>query len=259
MSRNRRLGVPFLLLGLAGAFASTVFGGTILLGSDYLHVTGATFGGAPFTGVPLGPANTDAIVQRKADANIPVLGNSDTIPIELVALQLVSTVPVDFGLGTGSYFLTLQSARGGPASTGSMTITQNTADDHAPGTAEGTFTSFFDVFFDIRLGALNGPIALSTDLILTNQGANWDADPSALAAIVGGVIGSQVANQHSGKSATQMDFFPGTYNQTFSTGATVNVTPAVTPEPGSLFLLAGGLLAMLGIAKRKARMDRRLH
>ena len=63
-----------------------------------------------FEGVPLdlfdfGDGNglvfvgdTDTIVERLQPAN---LGPSDTIDIELVALQLVSTGPVDLGFGAG--------------------------------------------------------------------------------------------------------------------------------------------------------------
>ena len=194
--------------------------GVVLLGSDYLHtLPGTVFGGVPFTGVPVGPGNTDTIVERQSDANLPSVGNSDTIPIELVALQLVSTSPVDFGLGVDFYYVTLQSARGGPASTGRMTITSTSADDHLPNTPEGDFSSFFDVFFDIRKGALNGPIALSDSLTLSNEGALWDADPPLGHVIVMGPVGDQAANLHTGEAADQMDFFPETISEVHPTGA----------------------------------------
>jgi hypothetical protein len=209
--RTYRKSIAHLLptLVVAASLIGTAQAGVVLLGSDYLEtLPGTTFGGAPFAGVPIGPGNTDTIVQRLNDANLPSLGSSTTIPTQMVELRLVTTVPVNFGLGVGFYYMTLQSVRGGPSTVGSMTITWNSADDHAPNTPEGTFNSFFDVFFDIRFGALNGPIALSDDLILSQSGSFWDADPPAGKVIVNGPVGNQNANLHTGKTSSQMDFFP---------------------------------------------------
>ena len=128
-------------------------------GFDLLHTEpGTTFGGVSFVGVPLGTfdfgggsvatGNTDTIVRRLAAAHAP----TEAIPIELVALHLMSATPVDFGLGLDLYYATLQSERGGPASAGRMTI--NFGPEGSP---HGSFDSFFDVFFDIRKGASTGP------------------------------------------------------------------------------------------------------
>jgi hypothetical protein len=86
--------------------------------------------------------NTDTIVRRRGpvtvpDAPLPQSGGVDTT---LVALQLVSTVPFDAGLGTDSYYVTLQSVRGGPASNGTYTIDFTSSDG-------GFYDSFFDVFW----------------------------------------------------------------------------------------------------------------
>src|SRR5262245_23901839 len=134
--------------------------------------------GVPFEGVPLGTfdfgggslpvGSTDTIVHRLDTASAP----STAISTELVALQLMTSVPTDFGLGVDTYFVTLQSVRGGPTSPGRMTI------NFGPeGPIHGTFDSFFDVFFDIRKGSLSGPIALSDDLELTSLGIPWSHDP----------------------------------------------------------------------------------
>jgi hypothetical protein len=224
-------------------------GVVVVAGSDYLStVAGTTFAGVPFNGVPVGPGNTDTIVRRLSDADVTVV--SAIIPIEMVALQLVSAVPVDFGLGLDSYYITLQSARGGPATFGQFTINYAGVDDHLPDTPEGTFSSFFDVFFDVRKGSLDGPIALSSDLILSNPGASWDADPTAIQIIVSGLVGNLSANLHTNKIQNsdihQMDFFPvGSFQETHPTGAVHAVTGAATPEPGSILLVAGGVLAAL--------------
>src|SRR5437667_670991 len=147
---------------------------------DPTCATGTCFMSVPFEGVPLGSFNfggaigvrgtgtTDTIVQRQDQANAPL----DTIPIELVALHLRTVNPVNLGLGTGFYFITLQSERGGPASTGNMTIT------FAPEPplltlSHGTFDSLINVFFDVRFGSLSGPITLSDALVLTSDDVPW--------------------------------------------------------------------------------------
>jgi hypothetical protein len=221
-------------------------------GWDLLQTTpGTTFGGAPFLGVPLGTFDfgvpigvqptftTDTIVKRSVAAVPPgVPGTAPAIPIELVALQLQSTVPVDFGLGTDFYFITLQKVRGGPISTGSMTISFTTAND-------GTFSSFFDVFFDVRKGSLSGPIALSSDLVLSNSGATWQQVPPPGSVVINGV------NHNLNGVDTTNDFWPGPIIESHPTGAAHSVVGATInqlPEPGTLMLVfcAGAAWILVG-------------
>jgi hypothetical protein len=141
-----------------------------------------SFSGALFKGVSLGTfdfggaigvrnvGNADTIVQRLGTANAP----SGTIPIEMLALQLMSTAPVNLGAGTDFYYITLQSVHGGPDSVGSMTINfdpepASLTDQH------GTFDSFFDIFFDLRISAPDGQIVFSnTDALrLTSDNVPW--------------------------------------------------------------------------------------
>src|SRR5262245_52211787 len=68
-------------------------------------LTGTTFGGVAFQGVPIGAFNfggaigvkdvgvTDTIIQRLAPAT------GAAIPTQMIDLQLVSTTPTNFGLG----------------------------------------------------------------------------------------------------------------------------------------------------------------
>src|SRR5207247_10644048 len=116
--------------------------------------------------VPLGSFNfpgigvrntgdTDTIVRRLAQADST---NPTPIPIEMVALQLRSSVAFDpDGAGpcpSAIYFATLN----GPPSTGTITI------------GPTTFTSTINVNFGLHQGALNGAIcttAPSNDPITT--------------------------------------------------------------------------------------------
>ena len=209
------------------------------------------FGGVPFVGVPQGTFNFGGSIGTKgvgnADTIVERLGNATTgaptIPVELLALHLRSSVPTNFGLGVGFYFVTLQSERGGPATTGQMAINGIAADG-------GTFNSFFDVFFDIRLGSVNGPIALSQDLVLTGSGIPWGESAPPNAVVIDGV------NHLLNGVNTSNDFWPtGTFTETFPTGAQHTVTTATvpTPEPASLLLLAAGAIALASASYRRRR------
>ncbi len=107
------------------------------------------------------------------------------IPIELVALQLMSAEPV--GPGGSFLFVTLQRDRGGPASTGEMTIdftldAQGNPIEPPPGQPHGTFDSFFDVFFDVRIDSPTGQIIQSGEDRVTANDVPWchnDAIPGS--------------------------------------------------------------------------------
>jgi hypothetical protein len=236
-----------LVLGSRPGLATVM---EVLAGSDYLVTQpGTMFAGVPFMGVAFGPGGSDTIVNRLDNVN--VTGGSGTTPLVLANLELQSAVPADFGLGTGTYFITLQSARGGPASAGAMVITQTSADDNTPANPEGTFNSFFDVFFDVRLGGINGPIALSSDLMLASSGTQWDANPLPTDFLVTGPRGDVSANDHTGKIRNvdiyDMDFFPVGVITESGGGDTHVVTTAQSPEPGTFLLtMIGGLLVLLG-------------
>lgn len=143
-------------------------------------------GPIPFEGVPLetfdfggtvgvlDTGNADTIVQRIDPATVPSDGQTDTINIEIVALQLVSVDPIDIGGGMGHHFATLQT---GVPSTGTMDITFDNQDG-------GTFDSLFDVFFDLRFGALDGPILYSGSKTFSAADVIWGREPLDLAAIM---------------------------------------------------------------------------
>lgn len=195
----------------------------------------------PFKGVPLGTFNfgmgpvavfnTDTIVQRLGTAT----PSSPTIGLEMVALQLMSVNQFNLGAGTGFHFVTLQSARGGPASTGSMTITFG-----PEGIPHGTFDSTLNVAFDIRFGSLDGPIVFSNTMILTANDVPWAHAVFGPLVLIPGV--NDFPN----------GLFPvGPFVEIKPDGTRHEVESATVPEPATIGLLA------LGIAGVAARVFKR--
>jgi len=253
-----------LLLGLVGAIVALASpsvsraGFIVNPGYDLFQTgPGTSVGGVPFTGVPLGTFNfgggsvpvgtTDTIVHRLDAAVSPggVPGVAPPIRLEMVALQLMSTIPTNFGLGVGFYFVTLQSARGGPASTGSMTITfgPEPAGPPPPQPLHGTFDSAINVAYDIRLGSLTGPIALSNVAALTSTGVPWSHFPPPLAVEIPGV------NTFLNQTNRLADFFPvGPFSEQHpGPPATIHqVTTGSIPEPSSVLLTMAGIVSLLG-------------
>lgn len=112
------------------------------IGPGFFYPTSDPFRGpVPVVGRPSVPgSNADTVIQRNAEARhagpLPV---SDTIPIELVELSLVSTHPIIVTSGGSPMGLwDVQVNILGPQPQGSMTITKT----HANG---GTFTATFTV------------------------------------------------------------------------------------------------------------------
>lgn len=205
-----------------------------------------TFNGEAFEGVPLGTfdfggtigvqdtGTADTIVERLGVATVPsapLPATAAPIDIELVALQLVSVAPIDFGAGLDFYFITLQTAA---PSVGEMTIT---FDDPA----SGTFSSFIDVAFDVRKGDLAGDIVTSALLRLSSSDVPWDRTSPADALEIDGV--NHLLN---GLDITT-DFWVDDFTEEHPSGARHSVTLA-TPEPGTLSLLA---ISTLAFARRR--------
>jgi hypothetical protein len=186
--------------------------------------------------------DTDTIIQRTAPAiaSPQAAGGTATVGLLMQALQLETVVPVNFaGNGVDNYFVTLQSARatGGPASTGTITITWD-----ATGLG-GTFSSAIDVFFDIRKTSLTGAIVLSSDLVLSSSTVPWTDLPPA------GAL--QIVNVNEFLSGTAgdrtQDFWPvGAFQESHPNGSVHEVRPSDpnVPEPASVVLLGIGTLVL---------------
>jgi hypothetical protein len=221
---------------------------------------GTQFLGVPFTGVPLEDGydfgsgivdvgSIDTIFYREQDAvgvpqDLPGPADAPPIDIEMVALQLVSVGPTDFGAGPGSYYVTLQSERGGTASTGSMTIHFNA--DHVappePAVGTGTFDFSFDVYFDLRFGALDGPIVMSNVLTMTsdpNSSCSWDHIPLGGTPLIDDV--NYLLREPGEGVYPHQDFFP----DAFAANHPLATHIVAGPEPATLSFLALGGLALI--------------
>jgi hypothetical protein len=212
---------------------------TVAPGWDLFPTVSALFQNVAFQGVPLGTynfggaigvqnvGNTDTIIYRPA---VIVGSSGGTVGFAgtMVAWQLRSVNQVSFGGGPlGYYYLTLQSARGGPASidTGSMYFN--------PDNTQGTFSDLLDVFFDVRYGSLNGPIVYSADCLMQNDGAGWT---------------------HAGSYPPVIDevnhylYGPGDIGADFWSPYVIHFDPQgdihIVPEPSGLVLFGVGALAL---------------
>jgi len=221
-------------------------------GFDLLETRdGTLFNGESFEGVQLESFNfggtagvqstgsTDTIIQRLAAADSGGMpGAAPPIPIELVALQLKSTGPVDLGAGLDFHFITLQSNRGagdpppGPPSPGNITIT-------FVDMSAGTFVSTLDVFFDVRIGAIDGLIISSGMKTLTSTtGTAWDRQPQFRAVEL-----TDVNVFLKGNGTRAQDFWPDLIIEDDGGGTVHQVTAARQPV-----VLEIPTLGALGIA-----------
>jgi len=202
-------------------------------------LVGVPIGTFDFGSGPVSVGDADTIVHRLDPVTVAAVGDTGTTRLEMLALQLMTATPVNFGgFGLDNYFITLQSA---PPSTGSMAITFTSLDG-------GTFTSSLNVLFDIRKGGLTGNIVFSnTDpLLLTNPGAAWDRDPPLGAVLINGI------NRFLNGTDNGTDFWPLPFTET-EPGAVHPVRPAMVPEPGSWLLGTTAVVIGLGYSRWRRR------
>ncbi len=244
-----------LVLGLSMAASAADIEPTVpsvALGSDYFATGAGTFfnfgagiGTVNFMGLPIGPGSTDTIVQRQADAAI----GGAAIPIQITALSLESTAPVNIGGSFFDVFVTLDPAHLA-LDTGTLSV--------AGTTTGGTFTSSLDVYFEanfVPTGA-GSPFDVFSNVSLSNSGAVWSPSPTAGDVIVNGPddgsAADQAANLHSGllacpptlSNGCEVDFFVAGPLVESNTGEAHVVGEAQTPEPGTLVLFGSALTAL---------------
>ncbi len=194
-----------------------------------------------FEGDPLGtfdfgsgavPVGTiDTIIERKQLANLG--GGSDTIDIEIVALQLRSVAPVDLGLGGGfeDIFIALNADLGS-----SMTII-----DTGEGLPHGTFDSTLHFSFDV-IGSVGG-FYTTLEKTITATGQEWQHAPT------GGPQIDGINHLLNGVDVSN-DFWPvGLVIHDDGTGTAIH-TARVIPEPGSFMLLIVGLAGLMARSRK---------
>ncbi|MCI0332588.1 MAG: PEP-CTERM sorting domain-containing protein [Planctomycetes bacterium] len=223
-------GTAFAAIGPGFDLLSTPPGGAVL---DLSSVGGpANF---PLQGRPIGPGNTDTIVQRMG--GLPP-GGLGPIPAEIVALSLESIAPVQLGPSFFDVFVDLNPLA---ASLGSLNVTSHVD----PG--GGTFDSFFDVFARVTLTEVGNPmnqmVATRQDQI-RSMSSPW----------------SHIRPQYYPENSQYPsgNFYPGVLP---GTGTAVGInhtgphphTDPSTPEPASVLLLVmGGVgLGLFGQARRR--------
>ncbi len=222
---------------------------SVALGSDYLQTQTGTFfnfggpiGIVDLMGRPIGPGSTDTIVQRQADAVI----NGNPIPIQIVALSMENTAPVNIGGSFFDVFVTLDPAN----------LSRDVGNISVMGSlGGGTFNSFFDVFFDAHFVPIGGgqPFDIFNGITLSQSGASWSPTPPPSAVQVFGPFGDQYANTHTNLPSNFVDFWPCTSAsgsvmpcvEMKAGGGGAHVVAPATPEPSTLFLLGPAGLGLL--------------
>jgi hypothetical protein len=208
--------------------------GDILPGFDLLNTPNQSasipgLGNVMEQGVPIGPGNTDTIVQR---FNGLADGQSGVINAQIVALSIAGSIVS--GPFTGDTF----SVKLDPshASLGQLNVT------NPPGPGGGTFTSFFDVFTDITISQGSNVVAIvpHEDLLSSVGTTPWAEIPAP--------------NYPNDPSHPSGGFYITPAGINF-TGPLPHVDPAaITPEPASLTLLgiaAASGLGYIGWRRRK--------
>ncbi len=230
----------------ACAICAPVRADLVLLGSDYLETMQPTFFMPlgvlnPLAGLALGPGSTDTIVRRKLDCSLSlnVGGSSCVIPIEMVALSLVSTVDP------------MVRVRESPtsASLGQMAIS---SDGSGGG---GTFDSFFDIFVEISLNG-GSTWGLPMQVPLMASATPWTTNPVGIQ--IEGLLGDQDANQHTDKNGLAcpntmvcVDFFIAQTVTEQHPGIGVHTAQHAVAEPSSLALTGLALSFVAWSFRRK--------
>jgi hypothetical protein len=193
----------------------------------------------PITSFDFGPGfgvktvfPTDTII-RRLDAAEGEIGEIDTIPIEMVALQLRSEMPVATDFGPMTLFFTQSETL---QSLGTMDIRFDSP-------AGGKFRSVLDVCVDIRTDSVSGPIVGGLCKQFRLDWTSWLHESSGTPKIPG-------INYELNGSNTRNDFWIG--GIAFHDDGQGSTHVVTVPEPATWAMLIAGF-GLVGFAARRRR------
>jgi hypothetical protein len=226
--RTTRIALLVGLLGFEGLLSAAIINpGFDLLTTPTQNATIAGLGDVTEHGIPIGPGNTDTIIQR---FNGLADGQSGVINAQIIALSIGGTI-LDGPFAGLDFTVALDPAN---ASVGQLNVTNPT------GTGGGTFNSFFDVFTDITVLSGGNVVAIVPHQdAITGGPTPWatvpvPAYPQSPQYPSGGFFITQAGIDH--------------------TGPHPHVDPAtITPEPGTLTLLGMGMAGMAAYIRRRRK------
>jgi hypothetical protein len=223
-ARFALLAVLFESGGLVSA--ATINPGFDLLTTPTQNATIPGLGDVMEHGIPIGPGNTDTIVQR---FNGLADGQSGIINAQIIALSIGGTL-LDGPFAGLNFTVALDPSH---PSLGQLNVNNPT------GPGGGTFTSFFDVFTDITLLSGGNVVAVvpHEDQINSVGLTPWATTP---------VPGYPQLSQY---PAGGFYITPAGINHT---GPHPHVDPA-TPEPGTLTLFGMGVAGVATYIRRRRR------
>jgi hypothetical protein len=212
------------------ATAGTISPGFDLLTTPIQTATIPGLGDVIEHGVPIGPGNTDTIVQR---FNGLADGQSGVVNAQIVGLSIAGTI-VDGPFAGDMFKVALDPSH---ASLGQLNVT------NPAGPAGGTFTSFFDVFTDITISSGSSVIAVvpHEDLITSVGTTPWAETP---------------APGYPNDPSHPAGGFYITPAGIMHTGPHPVVDPATdipAPEPATLTLFGIGVAGMAGYTVRRRK------
>jgi hypothetical protein len=218
------------------------------LAGTVVNINGVLY---PFEGVPLGffdfgslgvydTGNADTIIERVHDASGP---GTILIAVRMLAMQMVSSTPIDVGAGLDLHYLTLQPT----PSRGVLEVTEDPTSHGPPPPFHGVANHDpLNWRFDVRKGSLTGPVVLSDSKVLTSAATLWShfSPPGAL--LIDGL------NFRLNGVDEQSDIFLEPFALSNADGTTILMSTAL-PEPASFTLVGAGLIGLAARCRRWRR------